>query len=88
MQFFPQQENREAPRQVKKVLSISQSSAGVLTDVFEGVFQRELPTNLHLTKTHVERIDDSIFSNENGRFCVLSLNKTVRCSVRRYWMSV
>jgi hypothetical protein len=37
MQFFLKQENREAPNQLKEVLSISQSSAGLLANAFEGV---------------------------------------------------
>ncbi|KAF8137751.1 hypothetical protein K438DRAFT_1786397 [Mycena galopus ATCC 62051] len=48
--FFPQQENRETPHHLQEVISISQASAGLLANVFEGVFQRELPTNLQLTK--------------------------------------
>ncbi|KAJ6537096.1 hypothetical protein B0H19DRAFT_1079473 [Mycena capillaripes] len=48
--FFPQQQNREAPQQLKEVSYISQSSAGLLANVFEVAFQRELPANLQLTR--------------------------------------
>jgi hypothetical protein len=64
MQFFPRQVNRETSHQLKELLSISQASAGLLANVFEGVFQRELPANLQLTKKYVERIKHPLFSNE------------------------
>jgi hypothetical protein len=50
MQFVPRQENREASAELKEVLTISQSSAELLANVFEGGFSANCPPILNLPK--------------------------------------